>query len=151
MMMHQPPQNSCKLAFPDRCRNELGSNKTCLFMFNSFYYDCTLAEAAKNAAQPHCGWVPKMKVLEPPQNSFKKKIPGSYRKIFPCLKAFIMNDFGLMKQPKLLPSHIVLECQKWRCSNHHSTPTNKSSLSGLGMSLVQMKHTSPCLTAFIMT
>jgi CheY-like chemotaxis protein len=35
----QPPQNSCKQALPDRCRNEFGSNKTYLSMFNRFYYN----------------------------------------------------------------------------------------------------------------
>jgi len=53
MKVHQPLQNSCKNTFPNN-RNKFGSNKTYLSMFNSFYYDWTLAEAAKNAAQQHC-------------------------------------------------------------------------------------------------
>ena len=70
MKVLQPPQNSCNIAFPERYRNVFGSNETYLSMFNSFYYDWTLAEAAKNAAQqPRCCWVPKMKMLQPPQNS----------------------------------------------------------------------------------
>ena len=75
MKVLQPPQNSCKKFFPDRCRNQFGSNKTYLSMFNSFYYDWTLAKAAKNAAQPHCCCIPKMKVLQPPQHSWKQTFP----------------------------------------------------------------------------
>ena len=44
-------------------------------MFNSSYYDWTQAEAAKNSALPHCCWVPKMKVLQPPQNTCKYAFP----------------------------------------------------------------------------
>jgi len=44
--------------FFDWCRNEFGSSERYLSMFTSFYYDWTLAEAAKNAALPHCCWVP---------------------------------------------------------------------------------------------
>jgi len=36
MKMHQPPQNFCKYAFPDWCRNELGSKNNsypCLTAF----------------------------------------------------------------------------------------------------------------------
>ena len=79
MIMHQPPQNSCKYVFPDWCANELGSNKTYLSVFNSFYYAWTLAKAAKNAALLHCCWVPKMKVLQPLQNSRKKAFPDKCR------------------------------------------------------------------------
>ena len=68
-----------KNTFPVRCRNEFGSNKTYLFMVNSFYYHWALAEAAKNAARPHYCWMPKMKVLPPPQNSNKNTFPDKYR------------------------------------------------------------------------
>jgi len=68
---------------------------------------------------------------------------------YPCLTAFIMTEHWL-KQPKMLPSHFGVECQKWRFSNHHSTPANNLSLSAVGLSLVQIKHTYPCLTAFLL-
>ena len=118
MKMHQPPQNFCKYAFPDWCRDEFGSSKIYFIMFYSFYYDWTLAEAAKNAARPHCCRVPKLKVLELPQHSCKKAFPDSCRnefgsnKTYTCtwLTAFIMTQHSL-KQPKMLPSHIVVECQ----------------------------------------
>ena len=57
--MHQPTQNSFKKTFLDWCRNKFGSSKIFLSMFNSFYYNWALAEAAKNDAQPHCCWAPK--------------------------------------------------------------------------------------------
>jgi len=56
-----------------------------------------------------------------------------------------------LKQPKVMPSHIVVVCQKWRGSNHHKTPAQRPSLAGVGMSLDQVKYTYPLLTAFIMT
>jgi len=49
-----------------------------------------------------------------------------------------------LKQPKML-----LSAKLWRCSNHQKTPTKKASLTGIGKSLVQIKCTDPCLTAFI--
>ena len=55
-----------------------------------------------------------------------------------------------LKQPKMLPCHIAVECQKLRCINLHSTPANKSS-TGVGMSVDQVKFTYPCLPAFIMS
>ena len=61
---------------------------------------------------------------------------------YPCLTAFIMTDFGLT-WPKMLLSLIG--------SYHHKTLANQPALIGAGMSLVQIKHTYPCLTAFIMT
>ena len=64
-----------KNAFHDWCKNELGSNKTYISMFYIFYYDWTLAEAARNSALPHCCWVPKMKVLQPPQNFMHINLP----------------------------------------------------------------------------
>ena len=39
MKVIQPPQNSYKKTFPDQCRNEFGSHKTYLSIFNCFYYD----------------------------------------------------------------------------------------------------------------
>jgi len=70
---------------------------------------------------------------------------------YPCLTAFIMTEHWLLKKPKMLPSHIFVECQKWRCSNHHKMFANMSYLTGVGMSLVQIKHTYPCSIAFTMT
>ena len=46
-----------------------------------------------------------------------------------------------LKQPKMLPIS----------TNHHKTSANKSSLNGVALSLVQIKHTYPCLQAFTMT
>ena len=40
-----------------------------------------------------------------------------------------------MKQPKMLSCYIVVECQKRRCSNHHSAPAYNPSLTGVGMIL----------------
>jgi len=83
----QPPQQSCIKSFLGWCRNEFRSNKTYLSMFNRFYYDLTLSEAAKIAALPHyCCWVTKLKVLQPPQHS--------------CISAFLdwcRNEFGSNK------------------------------------------------------
>jgi len=100
MKMHQPPQYSCKYVFPDWCRNEFGSSKICLSMFTSFYYDWTLAEAAKNAA---------------------------------------------------FPATLLSSTKLWRCNNHHETPADKPSLTGVGMNLGPVKYAYPCLPAFIMT
>ena len=69
---------------------------------------------------------------------------------YPCLTAFIATEPWL-KQPKMLPSHIVVECQKWICSNHHSTFADKPSLAGVVFRLVKIKHTYPSLHAFTMT
>ena len=69
---------------------------------------------------------------------------------YTCLIAFVMTEHWL-KQPKMLPRYIVVECQKLRCSNQHKTSATAPSLTGNEMSLVQIKHTYPCLTAFIMT
>ena len=48
----------------------------------------------------------------------------------------------------MLLCHIAAE---WRCISQHSTPAIKPSLTGVGMSLDQVKYTYACLTAFIMT
>jgi len=57
-----------------------------------------------------------------------------------------------LKQPKLLPCLTVDECQTiGRCTNHHKSPTNKPSLTGVALSLVQIKYTYSCLQAFITT
>ena len=70
---------------------------------------------------------------------------------YPCLQAFTMTEHWL-KQPKALPCLIVVECQTiGRFTNHHKTPANKTSLTGVGMNLVQIKYTYPCLQAFTMT
>jgi len=74
--------------------------------------------------------------------------PVLIKHTYPCLTYFIMTEHWL-KQLKMLPSHIVVECQKWRCSNHLKTPAHKPSLTGVGMSLVQIKHTYLCLTALL--
>jgi len=69
---------------------------------------------------------------------------------YPCLTAFMMTEHWL-KQPNMLPSHIAVKCQTiWRCTNHHKTPKNMPSLTGVGMNLDQVKYTYPCLTAFMM-
>ena len=47
-------------------------------MFSSFYYNSTLAEVAKNAAQPRCYQVQK-KMHQPPQNFCKYTFPGCCR------------------------------------------------------------------------
>jgi len=48
-----------------------------------------------------------------------------------------------LKQPKMLPIHIdAVERQK-------NKPANKPSLTGVGMSLDQVKYTYLCLQAFI--
>jgi len=114
MKVLQPHQNFCKQAFPKRCKNESGWNKLYLSMFNSFYYDWTLTEAAKNAAQAHCCLVTKMKVLQPPQNSCKQAFPHWHRNEFGWSKTYLSMFTGFivtehwLKQPKLLPSHIVV-------------------------------------------
>ena len=50
----------------------------------------------------------------------------------------------------MLPSHIVVDCQKGSCPNHHSTTANMPSLTCVGMSLVQKKYLS-MFNSFIMT
>jgi len=67
--------------------------------------------------------------------------------MYPHLTAFIMTEHWLMQQPKMLPCHIDVECQKWRCINYHNTPANKASLSDIGKSLDQIKNMFPCLLA----
>ena len=62
-----------------------------------------------------------------------------------------MTEHGL-KQPKMLPCLIVLECQTiGRCNKHHKTSANKCPLTGGALSLIQIKCTHPCLHAFTMT
>ena len=56
-----------------------------------------------------------------------------------------------LKQPKMLPCHIAVKCQKMKMLQPHKTPANKPSLTGVGMSLDQVKYTYPCVPAFIMT
>jgi len=58
------------------------------------------------------------------------------------LPAFIITEHWL-KQPKMLPSHVAVECKKLRYINHHKTPANKSSLTGVKMSLDQIKYDYP--------
>jgi len=60
-------------------------------------------------------------------------------------------DWTLAEGAKMLPSHIVVECQNWRCSNYHKNPAKMPFLTGVGMRLVQIKHTYLSLTDFIMT
>ena len=118
MKVLQLPQNFCKNTFPDWHRNEFGSNETYLSMFNIFYYDWTLAETAKNAVLPHCCWVPKMKVLQLPQNFCKNTFPGwcigvslvHIKHTYPCLTAFIMTEHWL-KQPKCCPATLLLSAK----------------------------------------
>jgi len=89
MKLHQQPQNIYKNAFQDRHRNEFGSNKKFWSMFNNFYYDWSLAEGAKNAAQPHCCWLPKRKLPQPPQHYCKYAFPDLCRNEFGSKKILI--------------------------------------------------------------
>jgi len=69
---------------------------------------------------------------------------------YACLTAFIMTEHWL-KQPKMLPCLIVVECQTIKMHQPQNTPVNKLSLTDVRMSLVQIKYTYPCTPAFIMT
>ena len=99
-----------------------------------------------------------MKMYQPPQtpaNMFsltgiRMSLDQVKKYIYPCLTAFILTDHWL-KHPNIVTSHIAFECQKWRCSNYHKTFAKIPTLTGVGVSLVHIKHTYPCLTAFIMT
>jgi len=130
MKMHQPPQNTCKYAFPDRYRISLDQVK--------YTYPCLTAFIMTEH------WLKQPKMLYIPSYlSFvecQKWRCSNYHKTFvkmssmtnlgmsldqikhsyPCLTYFIMTQHWL-KQPKMLPSHIVVECQNWRCSNNHKT------------------------------
>ena len=64
--------------------------------------------------------------------------------------SFYYNCEHCLKQPKMLTCQTAVECQKIRCINQHKF-ASKSSLTGLGMSLDQVKYTYACLPAFIMT
>jgi len=83
-------------------------------MFNSFYYDWTLTEVAKTAAQSNCCLVTKMKVLQPPQNHCKQAFPDWYRNEFGSNKTYLSMfnsfyyDWTLTEAAKMLPSHIVV-------------------------------------------
>jgi len=46
---------------------------------------------------------------------------------------------------------LLLSAKKLRYINHHKTSANKPSLTGIRMSLDQIKYTYPCLHAFTMT
>ena len=46
------------------------------------------------------------------------------------IHAFTMTEHWL-KQPKMLPSHIVVECQIMKMHHHCKTPENKPSLTGV--------------------
>ena len=61
--------------------------------------------------------------------------------------SFYYDNKHLVKQPKKLPHHIVIECKTLRCTNQNKTPVNTYSLTGFGMSLDQVKYTYPHLTA----
>ena len=100
-----------------------------------------MTEAAKNAAQPiyvvECRkWRFTSYHSTPANNSSLTGVGMSLvlmKHTYPCFTAFIMTEHWL-KQPKMLPSsHVVVECQKWRCSNHHKTPAYKPSLTGVEM------------------
>ena len=125
-------------------------------MFNCFYYDWPLAEAAKTAAQLHCWWVPKMKVLQPLQNSHKKTFPDRW------INEFGSNEAYLSMFKSFYYDWTLAEAAKKAAQPHYGwvlknegappqDPAKKLSLTVVGMSLVQVKHIYPCLTAFIMT
>jgi len=69
---------------------------------------------------------------------------------YPCLTGFIMTEHRLV-QPKCCLATLPLSAKLQRCINHHNASANKPSLTGVGMSLVQIKYTYPCLPAFTMT
>ena len=114
-----------KYAFPDWCRNKFGSSKTYLSLFISIYCDWTLAESAKNAAQSHCCWVPKMKMLQPPKHSCKYAFPDWCRNEFGLNKTYLSlfnyYDWTLAEAAKTAAQPLCCWVPKWRYSNHLKT------------------------------
>ena len=95
-----------------------------------------------------------IKMHQPPQTSANKpSLTGigmsldQVKYTYPCLTAFIMTKYWL-KQPTCCPATLLLSAKQWRCSRYQDTLANKPSMTGVGMSLVQIKHTYPCLTYF---
>ena len=118
MSMHQTWQNSCKWTFLDQCGNEFGSSKIYLSMFMSFYCDWTLAEAAKIAGPTTLLLSAKLwrciNHCKTPANKSSLTsvalILVQIKYTYPCLQSITMTEHWL-KQPKVLPCLIVVECQ----------------------------------------
>ena len=90
-----------QITFPDWCRNEFGSSKTYLSMFTSFYYEWTLADAAQNAAQPHCCWVPMYEDIQ--------------TTTWDVLMLWANNNYSMLKYIMCYESHILsLHSLMWR-------------------------------------
>ena len=165
MKVHHMPTNSFKTIFCDWCRNEyeFGSSKIYLYMFCSIYHDWwTLAEAAKNAALSHCCWVPNYEDAPTTTKLLQTNFPEWHRNVFGSNEKILIHVYQHLwwlntswSSQKCCPATVLLIAKKSRnedaSSMHHKTSANKPSLTGVGMSLDQVKYTYPCLPAFIMT
>ena len=130
-------------------------------MFTSFYYDWTLAEAAENAAFPAkflSNTKPWRCIKHHKTPADKTSLTGvgmnldQVKKYFSMFTSFYY-DWTLAEAAKnaAFPATLLSSTKLWRCNNHHETPADKPSLTGVGMNLGPVKYAYPCLPAFIMT
>jgi len=145
-----------KNGFPDWCRDEFGPSKIYLSMFTSLYFDCK--HWLKQQKMLSCLIVvecQKMKVPQPPWNSWKNAFPDQYRndfgssKIYLSMSTSFYSDWTLAEAAK--NAALLHYCP---VPKHEDAPTTmkhkkKPSLTNVGMSLDQVKYTYPCLPAFI--
>jgi len=152
--MHQTPQNSWRQTFPDWCRNEFESSEMYLSMFTSFFMTEHWLKQKKCSPVEYQKWRCIHHHKTPADKPSLLSVGMSLDQIkytYPCLTAFIMPEHWLWSSKTHYPATSLSNAKKIWCISHHKTLLDKPSLTCVGMSLVQIKYTYPCLLAFIMT